>query len=293
MGHEREGPGRRCAGDDLLKLGVRRGDVPNVAEIALLERAKDRRLLARVKVGDVAVVETFDAKRGRVDVKRKMDTRSRTIYDLPILGWDRHRWPLEKGDLGFLHHTHDDSSGAYESYDRKRAATPGTHTFDTPVFDPRGAQVTTDALHALFDEASTATDYREWGPDDEIWFLEGGSCIIVKSGGDITFVLASGAKLRVGASTHTAMQGVSKILGGSSTWDPGSLAHGASASTTITVTGAASGDRVLVSHTAAPAGTVLFANVTSANTVTITLLNASGGTLDVASGTLTVTVIGG
>ena len=85
---------------------------------------------------------------------------------------------------------------------------------------------------------------------------------------------------------------IAKLLTGTATWDPGSIADGAMTSTTVTVTGAALGDLVLsCSDTVAvPAGATLTGQVTASNTVTVTLFNKTGGNLDLASGTIRVVV---
>lgn len=75
------------------------------------------------------------------------------------------------------------------------------------------------------------------------------------------------------------------------TWDAPSVNDGTFTSTTVALTGAAVGD---IAHAAlsvaVPAGALLGASVTAADTVTVTLVNHSGAPLDLASGTLRVTV---
>lgn len=83
-----------------------------------------------------------------------------------------------------------------------------------------------------------------------------------------------------------------KLLVGTATWDPVSLASGASTTTTVTVTGAVVGDTV-EDATHSQLSTIdarLIARVTAANTVTVKLINDGAGALDVASGTLRVVV---
>jgi len=84
-----------------------------------------------------------------------------------------------------------------------------------------------------------------------------------------------------------------RYITASKTWDPASLADGASDSTTITVTGAAITDRCLQSaHTAFGANNIQVTTfVQAANTVRVVVTNHSGGVLDIASGTLYVTVV--
>lgn len=80
-------------------------------------------------------------------------------------------------------------------------------------------------------------------------------------------------------------------LSASAVWDPAAVATGATTSTTVTVAGAALGDIAHASFSlAVPAGALLTANVTAVDTVTVTLANFTGAVLDLASGTLRVTV---
>jgi hypothetical protein len=83
-----------------------------------------------------------------------------------------------------------------------------------------------------------------------------------------------------------------RILKGTATWDPASLANAATGTTTVTVTGAAVGDPVMgVGHTAVTAaGWTWRCRVSATNTVAVELTNNTGGTVDLASGTLTVLV---
>jgi parallel beta-helix repeat protein len=83
-----------------------------------------------------------------------------------------------------------------------------------------------------------------------------------------------------------------KLLQGSATYDPGSLADGAGATTTVTVTGATTGDFVdAISFSVDLSGITVTGWVSSADTVSVRFQNESGGVLDLASGTLTVRVI--
>lgn len=79
-------------------------------------------------------------------------------------------------------------------------------------------------------------------------------------------------------------------LRASATWNPASLTTGSQATTTVTVTGAALGDKALASFSLDLAGCVMTAYVSAADTVTVVLLNQTGGTVDLASGTLSVSV---
>lgn len=83
-----------------------------------------------------------------------------------------------------------------------------------------------------------------------------------------------------------------RILTGSATFNPPSIANGASTTTTVTVTGSVLGNRALASFSLDTTGVALVAQVTSANTVTVIFLNLTGGSVDLASGTLAATVFG-
>ena len=81
------------------------------------------------------------------------------------------------------------------------------------------------------------------------------------------------------------------IRSGTTTWNPPSIADGETTSTTVTVTGANLVDTVAVGFAVAvPAAALLVGAVTATNQVTVTLYNKTGGALDLASGTLAVTV---
>lgn len=83
-----------------------------------------------------------------------------------------------------------------------------------------------------------------------------------------------------------------RILTGSKTFDPPSIADKASTTTTVTVTGAVLGNRALASFSLDTSGVSLEAQVTSANTATVIFSNLTGGAVDLASGTLAVSVFG-
>ncbi len=84
---------------------------------------------------------------------------------------------------------------------------------------------------------------------------------------------------------------VNKVLTGSTTWDPASIADGDDLSTTLTVTGAAVGDPCFAGLTTLTTQDVqITAHVSAANTVKVVLLNRNGAAVDLASGTLKVTV---
>jgi hypothetical protein len=78
----------------------------------------------------------------------------------------------------------------------------------------------------------------------------------------------------------------SKVLNGSATYDPPSLADAAGATTTVTVTGAALGDFALASFSLDLQGISVTAYVSATDTVSVRFQNESGGTLDLSSGTL-------
>lgn len=83
-----------------------------------------------------------------------------------------------------------------------------------------------------------------------------------------------------------------KMLTGSATWNPGSIADGNEEAQEITVTGAALGDFVIgVSFSLDVQDLQLTADVTAADTVTA-VLSSSGDTVDLASGTVRVVVMG-
>lgn len=73
-------------------------------------------------------------------------------------------------------------------------------------------------------------------------------------------------------------------------YDPASLGDGAGASQAVTVTGAALGDEAEASFSLSTQGIILDAQVTAANTVTVRFQNETGSTIDLAAGTIYVTV---
>lgn len=94
-----------------------------------------------------------------------------------------------------------------------------------------------------------------------------------------------------GAQVLIAGTPIAPILRASATWNPANISDGAVASTTITVTGAAAGDVVLASHDQIGASDVLVsAHAQAADTVRVVIVNKTGGDLNIASGTLYVTV---
>lgn len=97
----------------------------------------------------------------------------------------------------------------------------------------------------------------------------------------------AGVKIASGAT-------LSKLLTGSTTWDPPNLANGAVSSANVTVTGAAVGDYAVASLSTLPNtnGWSISAFVSAANTVLVTIVNNTGGASDLASGTLKAMVLG-
>jgi len=84
---------------------------------------------------------------------------------------------------------------------------------------------------------------------------------------------------------------IAPVLRASATWNPANMVDTAVTSTTITVTGAAAGDVALASHDQIGANDVLVsAHVQAADTVRVVIHNKTGGDLNIASGTLYVTV---
>lgn len=81
-----------------------------------------------------------------------------------------------------------------------------------------------------------------------------------------------------------------KHLSATKTWDPGNLAAGAQTSTTVTLTGAALGDEVTCGFSLDLQLLQLTGYVSSANTVSVVLQNGTAGAIDLASGTLRVSV---
>ncbi|WP_217568808.1 hypothetical protein [Mesorhizobium sp. GbtcB19] len=126
------------------------------------------------------------------------------------------------------------------------------------------------------------------------------AAIDADANGPAEFAVDAGNKLRLlsqpttSAATPYSSTGEIQVngqLSATGTWDPASTANGASSSTTITVTGAAVGDMALASLSTVTAGNWhISAIVTSANTVTVSLENVTGATVDLASGTLKVSV---
>lgn len=90
--------------------------------------------------------------------------------------------------------------------------------------------------------------------------------------------------------TSPIVFGNSGYLSATATWNPPSIANGASAATTISVPGAAVGDMVMASFSVPLGGLLMGAQISAANTAEVRLVNASGGAVDLASGTVSLTV---
>ena len=87
---------------------------------------------------------------------------------------------------------------------------------------------------------------------------------------------------------HTVTRGQKAVT---ATWNPGSIASGAEETVDITVSGATLGDYVLVSFTLDILDLTLTAQVTATSTVTAQLSNLTGGAINLASGTVSVSVL--
>lgn len=81
-----------------------------------------------------------------------------------------------------------------------------------------------------------------------------------------------------------------KHLSATATWNPGNLVAGAQTSTTVALTGAALGDEATCSFSLDLQVLQLTAYVSAANVVTALLVNNTAGAIDLASGTLRVSV---
>jgi hypothetical protein len=77
---------------------------------------------------------------------------------------------------------------------------------------------------------------------------------------------------------------------GSKTYDPGSLSDGAGVTTTVTVSGATTGMWTRESFSVALAGVKMWSWVSAADTVSVRLENHTGSPVDLAEGTLKVSV---
>jgi hypothetical protein len=99
------------------------------------------------------------------------------------------------------------------------------------------------------------------------------------------------AKTNGGTITNVYTGLTPTIMRASATYDPPSISAGASATTTVTVTGAIMGQYAIASFSNSLASLTLTAYVSAANTVTCVFHNPTGSPVDLASGTLRVTVL--
>lgn len=162
--------------------------------------------------------------------------------------------------------------------------------------------VATDNALAVYlpGDTATAPHFRilgdgtvAWGPGGssgtDVNFRRAGGALGARLKTDQVFVAGNGGAgqgLRIGDGDLWV-----KHQTATATWDAPSVNDGTYTSTTVALTGAAVGD---IAHaaltTALPAGAFLAAAVTAADTVTVSLVNHTGAPLDLASGTLRVTV---
>jgi hypothetical protein len=80
------------------------------------------------------------------------------------------------------------------------------------------------------------------------------------------------------------------VYGGTTTWNPASVANGAQTSTTATVTGATIGMKVDLTASITTQGLRLWGEITATDTLTIYYANTTGGAVDLASHTITYKV---
>lgn len=98
-------------------------------------------------------------------------------------------------------------------------------------------------------------------------------------------------KIRIdGAVIIGGGQPITKHLSTTATWDPVNLVAGAQATTVVTLTGAALGDEVTCSLNLDLQGMQLTGYVSVVDTVTVVLRNETAGAINLASGTLRVSV---
>lgn len=114
------------------------------------------------------------------------------------------------------------------------------------------------------------------------------------SGAD-RLALDTAGNLNLGVSVSVAGGAkITRILSGSKTWDPASVAGDNYTFTTVTVTGAAVGDKCIASFTSQTDGSVdLPAQILAANTATVSLDNLDpSNAINLSSGTLSVMAVG-
>lgn len=83
---------------------------------------------------------------------------------------------------------------------------------------------------------------------------------------------------------------IKKHLSTTATWNPASVGSGAQTSTTVSLSGAALGDEVTCSFSLDLQLMQLTGYVSASDTVTVVLRNGTGSGIDLASGTLRVSV---
>ena len=107
--------------------------------------------------------------------------------------------------------------------------------------------------------------------------------------GQVNFVIGEFNNYDVTAVIGDSGTTTKRILNGSATYDPPSLANGVGTTTTVTVSGAALGDQVdAVSFSLDLQGIIVSGYISSANVASVRFHNGTGGVLDLASGTLRV-----
>lgn len=114
---------------------------------------------------------------------------------------------------------------------------------------------------------------------------------ISATGGDTNISLELIPKGTGGIAIGSSGAPIAKVITGTTTWDPASIADGAITTTTVTVTGAAVGDVCMVGLTTLTTeDAMLVGKVSAADTVEVVLFNKTGGNMDLSSGTLRAVV---
>ena len=117
---------------------------------------------------------------------------------------------------------------------------------------------------------------------------------IIYDGAIIAVLSAAGQTVRLKfneASTPVPRVLLSGQPNGAKTFNWPVIAPGTSSSTTVTVTTAVPGDRAVASMAGGSGGLILFAEATAVDTVTVTAFNPTGTAIDLASATLTVSLV--
>jgi hypothetical protein len=84
--------------------------------------------------------------------------------------------------------------------------------------------------------------------------------------------------------------GITAILTNTAAWNPGNLANLSFDAVNVTCTGAAVGDPALAGFSSLVTGWLIYATVIATDSVRVTIENRTGGSVDLASGTVRVTV---